>query len=136
MHLTLNAGYTERWAKRWHDITLKLRLDTTEKVEAYCNQIGMDLATMPWACARTRNPLTRGPRGCALNRAGPEDRVAARGQTVAVNLRRRDKEGVMKPMAGGTSEAWQERAGTRRDRGVDRGMRPTKRVMTSFSQLC
>ena len=27
----------------------------------------------------------------------------------------------MKPVAGGTSEAWQERAGTRRDRGVDRG---------------
>ena len=38
-----------------------------------------------------------------------------------MNLRRRDKEGVMKPVAGGTSEAWQERAGTRRDRGVDRG---------------
>jgi hypothetical protein len=54
-------------------------------------------------------------------RPGPEDRVAARGQAVAVNLRRRDKEGVMKPMARETGgEAWQERAGTRRDRGVDR----------------
>ena len=44
-------------------------LDTPEKVEAYCNQVGMDLATYALGCARTRKFLTRGPRGCTLNGA-------------------------------------------------------------------
>jgi hypothetical protein len=53
-------------------------------------------------------------------RPAPEGPIAARDQAVAVHLRRRDEEGVVKPMARETGgEARQDGASARSDRGVD-----------------
>lgn len=54
-------------------------------------------------------------------RPGPEDPIASVDQAMAVYLRGREEEGVVKPKAReGSGEARQERAGALGDGGVDR----------------